>query len=211
MYIIFPIVVFFLNTSGSPVSTNFVQPGDKDTIFLIKNHWHTGIVLKTSDVITFCPELMEFQQFKYIDIGWGDEEFYQYPDFDLGLAVKALFYPTPSALRIEGITFSIERYIELSDMAVMINVTDEQLKKIAGHISETFYKNIEGKTSVLSSRYGGNIRFYKAVGEYHLFNTCNTWIADCLEDGGIDFGEHVILAEQLFKLAADKGKVLKAE
>lgn len=144
-----------------------------------------------------------------IDIGWGDEEFYQYPDFDWELAFKALFYPTPSTLRVEGISISRELYFDLSEIVVRILVTDSQFKEILKYIDATFYRDEHGE-KILTKRAAGQIIFYAANEKYHLFNTCNTWLARCLNNAGLDIKTDVILTEQLFNEAAKIGEVIKA-
>jgi len=55
------------------------------------------------------------------------------------------------------------------------------------------------------------VYFFKANGNYHLFNTCNTWLANGLKQAGSDIEDDIVLTEQLFNEAAKIGKVLKAE
>jgi uncharacterized protein (TIGR02117 family) len=211
MNIIFPLFVLFLNTSPQLVE------GQQDTsinsftnVYLVKNNWHTGIVFKVNDVLHDLPEISEFKNYNYVDIGWGDADFYQYPEFDAGLAVKALFYPTGSAIRVEAFNLTIERYIELSDMAVLIKMNNTELSELLNFISNEFYKDDE-KLVELSRRYSGHIVYYHAKGKYHLFNTCNTWVAKGLRNSGIEIKDKIILAEQLFREAAERGEVLKVQ
>ena len=208
--VIFPIIFFFLNTSPA------LQIILKDTniagteIYFIKQRWHTAIVFNTSDIdSTLLPVVKKFSNYKMIDIGWGDEEFYQYPDFDWDLAFKALFYPTPSTLRVEGISISKELYFDLSEIVVKLVVSDEQLREILNFIDDTFYRDENGE-KVLSSKAGGQIIFYAAEGKYHLFNTCNTWLARCLNNAGLQIKTDIILTEQLFNELAKIGEVIKA-
>ncbi|MFN3872963.1 MAG: DUF2459 domain-containing protein [Ignavibacterium sp.] len=208
--VIFPIIFFFLNTSPA------LQIILKDTniagteIYFIKQRWHTAIVFNTSDIdSTLLPVVKIFSNYKMIDIGWGDEEFYQYPDFDWELAFKALFYPTPSTLRVEGISISKELYFDLSEIVVKLVVSDEQLREILNFIDDTFYRDENGE-KVLSSKAGGQIIFYAAEGKYHLFNTCNTWLARCLNNAGLQIKTDIILTEQLFNELAKIGEVIKA-
>ncbi len=208
--VIFPIIFFFLNTSPA------LQIILKDTniagteIYFIKQRWHTAIVFNTSDIdSTLLPVVKKFSNYKMIDIGWGDEEFYQYPDFDWELAFKALFYPTPSTLRVEGISISKELYFDLSEIVVKLVVSDEQLREILNFIDDTFYRDENGE-KVLSSKAGGQIIFYAAEGKYHLFNTCNTWLARCLNNAGLQIKTDIILTEQLFNELAKIGEVIKA-
>ncbi|MCL4279574.1 MAG: DUF2459 domain-containing protein, partial [Ignavibacteriaceae bacterium] len=48
-------------------------------------------------------------------------------------------------------------------------------------------------------------------GDYHLFNTCNTWLARGLKKAGFDIEDNIILTEQLFNEADKFGDVVKAE
>jgi hypothetical protein len=152
-----------------------------------------------------------FHAAELIDIGWGDEAFYQHPDFDWDLAYQALFYPTPSTLRVEGIFISMLEYFNLSEIVVELKINNEQLKILQGYISDTIWRDGKNQHKVLSTQYLKRVYFLKANGEYHLFNTCNTWLANGLEQAGFDLEDNIILTEQLFNEAAKFGDVIKSE
>jgi uncharacterized protein (TIGR02117 family) len=194
------------------VNTVFFQDDSLKTIYLIKQRWHTAVVFNTEDVdSSILPEIKYFEKSKLIDIGWGDEAFYQHPDFDWDLAYQALFHPTPSTLRIEGIYISLQQYFDLSEIVVELKINNEQLKILLIYISETIWRDNTGEDKILSTQYLNRVYFFKANGEYHLFNTCNTWLARGLKNSGLDIKDDIILTEQLFTEAAKIGKVLKAE
>jgi uncharacterized protein (TIGR02117 family) len=222
--VIFPVIFFFLNTS--PKLSVSAMPGfdEQDanytnavndslhTIYLIKQRWHTAIVFNTNEIDTLLmPEVKYFQGAKLIDIGWGDAAFYQYPDFDWELAFQALFYPTPSTLRIEGIFISTQQYFNISEIVVELKINNEQLRFLLKYISDTIWEDEYGKDKILSTQYLNRVYFLKANGNYHLFNTCNTWLARGLKLSGYIIKDDIILTEQLFNEAAKIGKVLKAE
>jgi uncharacterized protein (TIGR02117 family) len=212
--VIFPIIFFFLHTSPPLVEEkqNKNDSTYKKEIHLIKQYWHTAIVIDKNDIDPeILPEVEYFNDFSLLDFGWGDEEFYQHPGFDSGLAVKALFYATPSTLRVEGIGISKDTYFSISEIVVRILVTEEQLNKIVNFISSTIYRVNNGSPVVLSEQGLGRIIFFKAIGNYHLFNTCNTWLASCLVSAGLKIEDNVILTEELFNEAAKVGTVIKAE
>ena len=212
--IIFPFIFFFLNTSPHfSVSENSIL--DKEgfhKIYFIKQNWHTAIVFNAGELNSdLFREFNSFSLFSLIDIGWGDEEFYQYPGFDSGLAFKALFYATPSTLRVEGINLTKEDYFDLSEIVIELEVSDEQFKKICNYINKTFYINDAGETSILNKKAGGKIIFYKSNGSYHLFNTCNTWLARGLRESGIEIEDNILLTEQLFNELARIGSIIKSD
>lgn len=225
--IIFPVIFFFLNSSpklvveksiweccgfSTAAAKEFLQDDSLKTIYLIKQRWHTAIVFHTEDIdTTILPEVKYFKGAELIDIGWGDEAFYQHPDFDWDLAYQALFYPTPSTLRVEGIFISMIEYFNLSEIVVELKITNEQLKILQGYISDTIWRDEKNQHKVLSTQYLNRVYFLKANGEYHLFNTCNTWLANGLEQAGFDLEDNIILTEQLFNEAAKFGDVIKSE
>lgn len=212
--IIFPVIFFFLNTSPQLQVAQILQISQNDDhqVYFIKQNWHTAIVLKTSEMDSVLfKEYNRFKKYKLIDIGWGDEEFYQYPGFDSGLAFNALFHKTPSTLRVEGINISQEDYFDASEIVIELVLSDDQFNKICNYINITFKLNDEDEAITLSSRVDGQIIFYKANGNYHLFNTCNTWLANGLKQAGLQFEDNIILTEQLFGELAKIGNVIKSD
>ena len=178
-------------------------------IYVINQGWHTGIVLKVDEVnIEDMPEIGEFQGNEYIDIGWGDEIYYRIPGFDVPLAARALLSPTSSTLKIRTLNIPVETYYETYRYCIEYNLTDEEFRILCRYISNTFLKSREGKPVVLENRQN-IIYFYKAVGDYHLFNTCNTWVAGALEEAGFPVGSTMVVsASNLFDEISDYGKVL---
>lgn len=173
---------------------------DTVSVYIVKQRWHTGIVIRIADTDTsFLPEARLFSKFRYIDAGWGDDEFYRHPDFDLELAIKALFVNTSSTIRIEGFNLAIEKYIDFSDIGFEIKMSRDSYNKLCGFISTTFIKDEKGLPEIIESRYNDRITFYKAKWKYNLFNTCNTWVSNAFNKAGIDIDKKIILAEQLFR------------
>ena len=178
-------------------------------IYIINQGWHTGIVLKVSEIdIADIPEIGEFQGNEYIDIGWGDEIYYRIPGFDAILAVRALLSPTSSTLKIRTLNIPVETYYETYRYCIEYHLTDEEFRKLCRYISSTFLKADDGKPVVLEKRQN-IVYFYKAVSDYHLFNTCNTWVARALEEAGFPVSSTMIIsASNLFNEISDYGKVL---
>ncbi|NNG28038.1 MAG: DUF2459 domain-containing protein [Ignavibacteriaceae bacterium] len=210
--VIFPVIFFFLHTSP-PLQVSEIQNDNSSyQIYLTKQYWHTAVVIKKVDIdTTIFPEVNLFDDASLIDIGWGDEEFYQHPGFDSGLAYKALFYATPSTIRVEGIRIPMQQYFDISEIVVEFTISKNQLDTLCTYISKTVWQNNNGQPDILSTQGLGRIIFFKANGEYHLFNTCNTWLARGLKHTGINITDDIILTEQLFNEAAKVGKVLKVE
>jgi uncharacterized protein (TIGR02117 family) len=193
-------------------STSLTSDDTIHTIYLIKQRWHTAVVFHTEDIDSVIfPEVKYFDGAELIDFGWGDEEFYQHPGFDWELAYHALFHSTPSTLRVEGIYFSKQKYFDISEIVIELKINDKQLKILQNAISETVWRDEQGNNEILSTQGTNRVIFFKANDDYHLFNTCNTWLAKSLKQAGFEIEDDIILTEQLFNEATKVGKVLKAE
>jgi uncharacterized protein (TIGR02117 family) len=225
--IIFPLIFFFLHTSprleveksiweccgfSNASAKEFLQDDSLHIIYLIKQRWHTAIVFHTEDVdTTILPEVKYFPGAELIDIGWGDEAFYQHPGFDWDLAYQAIMFPTPSTLRIEGIFISMIEYFNISEIVVELKINSEQLTILLNYIAETVWRDVEGKNNILSTQYLNRVYFFKSNGEYHLFNTCNTWLAKGFKKAGFEIEDDIVLTEQLFNESAKFGDVVKVK
>ncbi|MBT8386100.1 MAG: DUF2459 domain-containing protein [Ignavibacteria bacterium] len=213
-FVIFPVIFFFLHTSPPlEVSDNQVQKDNSShQIYLIKQYWHTAVVINKKDIDSaIFPEVNLFDNASLIDFGWGDEEFYQHPGFDSGLAYKALFYATNSTLRVEGIGIPEQNYFDLSEIVVEFTISKNQLDTLCLYINDTVWRNNSEEHEILSTKGLGRIIFFKANGDYHIFNTCNTWLAKGLMQAGIEITDDIILTEQLFNEAAKVGRIIKVE
>lgn len=202
-------LIFFI----SPQIILFPQEKEPDTIdvFLVKENWHTGIMFRIDDYTTgLLPALKYFKDYQYIDIGWGDADFYQTPGFDLFLAAKAILIPTPTVMRFDGYKFPIEKIIEWREFALKFEFPKERFLKLINFISDHFILDENGELIISKHESNSPVYFFKSKGEYHLFRTCNTWAAQALNSTGIDvdtFG--LITAGQLYSRFTEYAKVLK--
>jgi hypothetical protein len=51
---------------------------------------------------------------------------------------------------------------------------------------DEYQRDAEGRLRRLGHGLYGESRFYAARSRYHLFNTCNTWVARALQRTGLD-------------------------
>ena len=108
------------------------------TIYLIKSYWHVGILIEMdSTAITGVPVLSRFDNYRFVDIGWGDEDFYQNPDTDYYNAAKAILFPTRSVIKVTGHQSEVASIIRWSDFCIKINVTDDQFEKLLEQQNES--------------------------------------------------------------------------
>ena len=69
-----------------------------------------------------------------------------------------------------------------------IRITPEQYENLCDFVRNSFEQNEEKKLQFLHlDGYAENDFFFDAKGQYHAFNTCNTWINKGLKKSNPDF------------------------
>ncbi len=184
---------------------------DTYTVYIVNNNLHTGIVLpvekKSLEKIT---ALKYFDRFSFADIGWGEEKFYQDPDDNFCMGARAVLLPNTSVIRIEGYSSFLNYSIEWSDYTVMLSLSDDQYIRLLNFIEKSFRKDNGNELLITSQKHKGAVIFFKSLYRYHLFNTCNTWIAEALKASGFDVSpSFIITAGQLYNEIKGHGKILK--
>jgi uncharacterized protein (TIGR02117 family) len=170
-----------------------------DTVYVVQEAWHTGIVLKTSEVSPeICPGIGKYKQYTYIDISWGDELYYQDIDPGIGLALRAVLFPTTAVIKYTGIHSSVKHYYKHSNL-MQIVLDSTQFNALCSYISNSFQR--DSLNSIIpSTAYGKAAHFYLAKRKYHLFRTCNTWVMAAFKNAGLKVNTFFVLtAGQLFR------------
>lgn len=188
-----------------------LHPNGKIEVVVFKNKWHTGIIFANSESAkNSLPALKDFAQSKFIDIGWGDEDFYQRENFNPYYATKAIVTPTSSVLRLRAVE-SIEQIITESDFGIRIVLTELQFKKFLQFLDDSFLYENERDVVRTSARNSYSMVFYKSVLRYHLFYTCNTWVIDALKNAGLPVSTFMIMtAEDTYDELSEVGDVVKS-
>lgn len=169
----------------------------KDTIYIVQEGWHTGIILKTSSVSPpIFPEIKRYDHVSYIDIGWGDEKFYQAEGTPVGLAARAILFPTSAVVQLFALKWPVEEFYPRSEQIVLDSL---EFHALCRFISDSFQRDHEGNI-IPSTVYGPTDVYFKAHRKYHLFRTCNTWVALALKEAGLDVRSFLVLtAGQMFR------------
>jgi uncharacterized protein (TIGR02117 family) len=204
--------VMLLGSCASPPARPSNMPEPAKWVYVVSHGWHTGIVVKREDIpVGIWPEHRDFPEAKYLEVGWGDKRFYQAPNATLSLALKAAFTATPSVLRIIGFTAPVEVYFPESDI-IEVGLSLEGFERLGRFIHQTYQRDASGRPISLGRGPYGNSVFYLAVGNYHLFNTCNNWTAKALKAAGCPIAPaRAITAGNVMSQTRRCGRVLRAK
>ena len=172
-------------TSGPPLYPVLAQEEPR-YIYIVRHAWHAGLVVKYDDIDPrLWPEKDDFPEALYLEVGWGDRDFYQTPRAGLGILLQAALNSPASVLFVIGLPTDVTRYFPYADI-LEIPLSRQALEKLVHFIHATYKRDASGKTLPLGP--GHNHRdsmFYLAEGQYSLFNTCNTWLSRALQAAGL--------------------------
>ena len=181
------------------------------TIYLVSHGWHAGIVLRRTDIPdSDWPALGDFPNAQYLEVGWGDMDFYLTADPHWGLTLKAALWPTASALHIVGFNGPVLAYFPYSEI-IRIELSSAGFEHLSHTIAASFALDEAGNATLLGPGLYGNSRFYLSRETYHLFNTCNVWTARVLRTAGLPITPaRAITAEDLMSQARKFGIVVQS-
>jgi len=169
-------------------STPVIEPTDgaRDvTIYVVRHDWHTGIVLRKADIPPgVWPEIADFPQAIYVEVGWGDREYYPAHDPGSGTASHAALIGGPGVLHVVGLREDPHRTFPRSEI-VALPVSRRGLRRLCRRIAASYQRDAAGRPITLGQGLYGESRFYHSVERFGLFNTCNVWTAGMLREAGL--------------------------
>ena len=164
------------------------QSGSDDgkiAIYVTSNGWHAEIALARAELPAGAiPEVGDFPAAPYLSFGWGDAEYYPAPDKSLGMTLNAALLPTPAVVHLAGLP-AHPREIFPADEVIEIKLSAEAFRALTGYLGGSFERGGKVRAQAVAPGIYSFSQFYPAKGEFHLFNTCNTWAARGLKLSGL--------------------------
>jgi len=171
-------------TAPSPDPAAMTACETPRVFYVVSHGWHTGVVVSRADLIGMAPGLTDdFRSGRYLEIGWGDERFYQAPAVNLGLALRAILWSTATVLHVAAVPDLPQPYFPASEV-VEITVPPAGYANLLAFIAGSFERTAGNAVIRLGPGLYGNSRFYRAKGIFHAGNTCNTWVVKALAATG---------------------------
>jgi len=169
-------------TAGAPVTS----------IRLVRHGGHTGIVVRSADVPAgLWPERRDFPGAEYLEVGWGDHDFYRTPEPGPWTVLKAAFLPSASVLHVVGFRGDPAAYFRGAEI-VELAVPGAGIDGLARYIHDAHLRPPAGSAPPLGAGNYGDSRFYAGSESFHLFRTCNVWTAGALRAAGLPVSDSVL-------------------
>ena len=167
-------------------------------ILLVHNGYHTGLVLPRAAVaelagrrgqMALVAVATRFSAYGWLEIGWGDEEFYRNVptpgSLTVGLALRALFRPgNASVLHVVGVSDD-PRAVFAQAQVGELTISAEGFERLVAKVEATFWRDGRGLPEDLGPGLYGPSLFYRASGNFHALHVCSHWVADMLDAAGV--------------------------
>ena len=161
------------------------DPDQKDnkTVYVVNHGLHTGIALPKKDADPYMHAYNDFKNARYLEIGFGDELYYQTDPNTIWMGIRALFWPTDSVIHVAALQRNPVEYFN-NNKVVKLKLSKTGFIKLVEYIDHSFTLNEQREVIKLGSGLYGTSRFYRAKDTFQLFNNCNTWSAKAIQSSG---------------------------
>ena len=185
------ILVFVLallaSDCAAPKTERNFSAGDANAkqVFVVHNKWHAAIVAKQADIgADEMPELIHFPGAEYVEISWGDADFFPAAEGGIGLALKAAFWSRGSVLHLVGFSGVLKEIYSGAEI-IEIGLSEQEFRRLIGFVSAEFQRKQPGRPATPGPGLFPQSRFFPANSKFNLLRTCNAWIAEAFSAAGL--------------------------
>src|SRR5262245_17697605 len=175
-------------------------------IYLVAHDGHTGIVIRPADSPAgLLPERRDFPKADYIEIGWGNRNYYYGRDQGFWGTLAAIV-PSPSVVHVAGFRGPPAGFFRDNEI-IELDVSLDGYQELIRYVHEAFERPGEMPVDALGPGLYGDSRFYPAWESFHLFRTCNVWTARALRAAGLPIRDAITM-EGLMSQAREVGSTV---
>ena len=181
-------VLFGLLLAACNGEVKEAKPDDTtQQVYVVSQGWHTGLVVPSSCLPdSIWPEAYPFEEYPYLQVGWGDKDFYQNKEgFNLWYGVKAAVWPTESALQVVGLR-KITNLQYYANQTISLPLNAQELDSLSSFILSEFAYDSAGLLVPLQDGLFGESRFFLGSRSYYFPRNSNVWTARALKQTGMD-------------------------
>jgi uncharacterized protein (TIGR02117 family) len=151
-------------------------------IYFVQHDWHSGLAWAQQRGETFGAE--EWKDASYVEVGWGDRQFYFVGDQSILSMLRAAFMPSDSVMHVTSFAEAPEKFFKFP--VFPIELSEAGFQNLFTYVKQTFAVNQKGDRlmAIGKGQYGVS-NFYAAVPRYFLAFNCNTWAAEALRHAGV--------------------------
>jgi uncharacterized protein (TIGR02117 family) len=176
----------------NPVEPRGAKPGI--AVYLVAHDKHSGIAVRRADIPTgLWPEIRDFPRAEYLEVGWGDRDYYYGRNQGLWDALRAAFGSNnPSVLHVAGVRGPLAESFPASEI-IEVRVTRDGFDRLVRYIHDEYDRAGASVAAPLGPGLYGDSRFYSARQTFNLSRTCNGWTARGLRDAGLPIEDSITM------------------
>jgi uncharacterized protein (TIGR02117 family) len=196
--------------AAPPAGPGELQGGGSGVaVYLVAHDKHSGIAVRRADIPAgLWPESRDFLQADYLEVGWGDRDYYMGRDQGFwGTLRAALGSDNPSVLHVAGVRSPLTASFPASEI-IEVKLPRDGFERLVRYIHDAHDRAGKPAVAPLGPGLYGDSRFYPARESFNLFRTCNIWTARGLRGAGLAI-EDSITMEGLMSQARGIGRVVQ--
>jgi len=185
--VIVSVIALLASNCAAPKTERSFSAGAANTrrVFVVHNKWHAVIVAKKADIAADeMPELVHFPGADYVEISWGDADFFPAAEGGIGLALKAAFWSSGSVVHLVGFSGAVKETYRGAEI-IEIGLSEQEFRRLIGFVSAEFQRQQPGRPAIPTPGLFPQSRFFPANGKFSLLRTCNTWVAEAFGAAGL--------------------------
>jgi uncharacterized protein (TIGR02117 family) len=194
----------------APPRPDAAVAGAPREVWVVRHGWHTRVAVRVGDVdARVWPESRAWGSGGYVEVGWGDRDFYPAPEPTVWDAIDAVVRATPAALHV-GVMRAPPDGLVAPPHVVRLSVPAEGLERLARFVHAHYERDADGRPVRIGPGQYPQSTFYLARGRYHaLTYNSNTWTASALREAGVPLGGGCVLtATSLMRRASEAARRL---
>ena len=183
--------------------------GPRVAVYLVAHDKHSGIVIRRADIpARLWPEIRDFPLAEYLEVGWGDRDYYYGRNQSLSGTLRAAFGSNnPSVLHVAGVRGPLAENFPASEI-IEVMLPRDGFEQLIRYIHDAYDRAGAPAATALGPGLYGDGRFYPAWESFNLLRTCNVWTARGLRVAGLPVHDS-IMREGLMSQARAIGKVVQ--
>ncbi|MBA7528399.1 hypothetical protein ES705_20582 [subsurface metagenome] len=185
---ILPVYIILLLPYVLNIQNTFAQT-QSDTslrkIYIVRHDWHTGIIFNKKEAIPHLTKLnKEFINVKFLEMSWGDKDFFTSDKGTIWQALKAIFVPTKSVLLVSAYDKNPYLYFNLKNIQEL-SLSHDNFTHLISYLNSSLAIHSDSQQPIVVLKYSEMSCFYLSNEKYHAFKTCNVWTARALKKSGL--------------------------
>ena len=114
------------------------------TIYFVQHEWHSGLAWSQRSGESFGVE--EWKDSPYVEVGWGDRQFYFANDKSIPSMIRAVFIPSDSVMHVASFAEAPEQFFKFP--VFKIELSELGFQNLFAYVNQTLAKDEKGERLV---------------------------------------------------------------